>query len=42
MTHSRGEEKRNAIRWLNPAIPEGARATIRRNLRVQIERRLNP
>jgi hypothetical protein len=38
----RGEEKRKAIRWLNPAIPERARATIRRNRIVQIERRLNP
>ena len=27
---------------LNPAIPEETRATIRRNLIVQIERRLNP
>ena len=38
----RGEQKPKAIRWLNPAIPEGVRATIRRNRRVQIERRRHP
>ena len=33
----RGEEKeREAIRRLNPAIPEGARATVRQYRRVQI------
>ena len=36
------EAEREAIRRLNPAIPEEAGATIRRNRRVQIERRLNP
>ena len=33
---------REAIRRLNPAIPEEARATIRQFRRVQIERRANP
>ena len=33
---------REAIRRLNPAIPEEARATIRQFRRVQIERRTNP
>ena len=33
---------REAIRRLNPAIPEEARATIRPYRRVQIERRANP
>ena len=39
----RGEEaEREAIRRLNPAIPEEARATIKRYLRVQLERRQKP
>ena len=33
---------REAIRRLNSAIPEEARATIKRYLRVQLERRQNP
>ena len=33
---------REAIRRLNPAIPEEARATIKRYLRVRLERRPNP
>ena len=33
---------REAIRRLNPAIPEEARAIIRQLRRVQIERRTNP
>jgi len=33
---------RGAIRRLNPAIPEEARATIRQFRRVQIERKTNP
>lgn len=33
---------REAIRRLNPAIPEEARATFKRYLKVQIERRPNP
>ncbi len=39
----RGEEaEREATRRLNPAIPEEARATIKRYLRVQLERRQKP
>jgi hypothetical protein len=34
--------RREAIRLLNPAIPEEARATIKRYLRVQLERRQKP
>ena len=30
---------RGAIRWLNPAIPEEARATGKRNLQVQLKRK---
>ena len=33
---------REAIRRLNPVIPEEARATIKRYLQVRRERRLNP
>lgn len=33
---------RDAIRRLNPAIPEEAGATIKRYLQVRFERRLNP
>jgi hypothetical protein len=33
---------REAIRRLNPAIPEEARATIKRYLKVRFERRINP
>jgi type I restriction enzyme R subunit len=33
---------REAIRRLNPAIPEEVRATIKRYLRVQLERRQKP
>jgi len=33
---------REAIRRLNPAIPEEARATVKRYLQVRFERRLNP
>ncbi len=33
---------REAIRRMNPAIPEEARATIKRYLKVRFERRLNP
>jgi len=36
------EEDRDAIRRLNPAVPEGARTTVRQHRRVQIERRTNP
>ena len=40
---SHGEkEKRESIRRVNPAIPEEARATIKRYLRVQLERRQKP
>ena len=40
---SNGEkEKRESIRRVNPAIPEEARATIKRYLRVQLERRQKP
>ena len=35
-------KEREAIRRLNPAIPEEARATIKRYLQVQFERRMNP
>ena len=35
-------KEREAIRRLNPAIPEEARATIKRYLRVRLGRRLNP
>ena len=38
----RGEENREAIRRLNPAIPEEARATLRRLRIVQTETRPNP
>ena len=31
-----------AIRWLNPDIPEEARATVAASATVQIKRRLNP
>ena len=34
-------EKREAIRRLNPAIPQEARVSIRQSRRVQIERRTN-
>ena len=33
---------RGAIRRLNPAIPEEARAVIKHYLQVRLERRLNP
>jgi type I restriction enzyme R subunit len=36
------KEKREAIRRLNPAIPEDARATIRQFRLVRFERRQNP
>ena len=36
------EEKREAIRRLNPAIPEEARAAIKRYLTARFVRRLNP
>jgi hypothetical protein len=40
---SHGEkEKHEAIRRLNPAIPEEVRATIKRYLRVRFERRQKP
>lgn len=35
-------KEREAIRQLNPAIPEEARATIRQFRRVQIERKTKP
>ena len=39
----RGEEKdREAIRRLNPAIPDEVRAVIKRYLRARFERRINP
>ena len=39
----RGEEaEREAIRRLNPAIPEEARATLANSATVQTERRLKP
>ena len=38
----RGEEKSEAIRRLNPAIPEEARATIKRYLQVRMEGRQKP
>ena len=36
------ERLREAIRRLNPVIPEEARATVKRYLQVRRERRLNP
>lgn len=40
---SHGEkEKRAAIRRLKPAIPEEARAAIKRYLKTRFERRVNP
>ncbi len=36
------ERLHEAIRRLNPAIPEEVRATIKRYLRVQLERRQKP
>jgi hypothetical protein len=38
----REKEEDKAIRRLNPAIPEDARATLRKLRIVQIERRQNP
>jgi hypothetical protein len=38
----RGEAMREAIRRLNPAIPEEARATGKRYLQVRLERTQNP
>ena len=38
----REKVKREAIRRLNPAIPEEARATVKRYLKTRFERRVNP
>ena len=43
LAFSHGEkEKREAIRRLNPAIPEEAWAAIKRYLKTRFERRVNP
>ena len=40
-SHGEKEKEREAIRRLNPAIPEEARATIKHSLQVRLERRQN-
>ena len=37
-----GARLRDAVRCLNPAMPEEARATIQRFVQVRLEKKLNP